>query len=195
MQLPGGITLTDIRLRIARLTRLALGFGRERLFWPKDNDGLHFNEREPYLMAIAQAESACEAARVILAKAEHRLKEAEKAREQREATGMRPGITASPPAIRDVPLGRVATVPCPRQCRTTNQPSPHAFGSAPRSRPLPSATSDVVEKSTGPVPCTSAFSGTGFAHFCHAWAFLLVDDSRITLRSLRIAPQGEGLVK
>lgn len=80
MQLPGGIDLTDIRLRIARLTRLALGFGRERLFWPKDNDGLHFNEREPYLEAIGEAESACEKARVVLAKAEHRLKEAEKAR-------------------------------------------------------------------------------------------------------------------
>lgn len=84
MQLPGGITLTDIHRRIARLTRLALGFGRERLFWPGDNDGLHFNEREPYLDAIGDAESACERARVILAKAKHRLEEAEKAREQRK---------------------------------------------------------------------------------------------------------------
>jgi hypothetical protein len=67
------MNLDDLRVRVKRLDRLSLGLAKELVLWKPCNDPLLYRERQDYLAAIRQALSGVEGARVILAKAAHRL--------------------------------------------------------------------------------------------------------------------------
>jgi hypothetical protein len=71
--------LNDISGRIARLEALFVGLRREIILIGKGDDPLLYLERRAYLMALHDACSGLESARVVLAKARQRI--------EREAKG------------------------------------------------------------------------------------------------------------
>ncbi len=68
------MNLSDLRARIRRLDDLSRGLAREVALWKTGNDPLLYLERKAYLGAIQDALAGVEAARVVLAKAQLRLK-------------------------------------------------------------------------------------------------------------------------
>jgi hypothetical protein len=67
------MNLTDLRARVRRLDELARGLAKEVSLWKGGDDPLLYLERKAYLGAIQDALAGVETARVILAKAHHRL--------------------------------------------------------------------------------------------------------------------------
>ncbi|HZU34816.1 MAG TPA: hypothetical protein VFA18_02845 [Gemmataceae bacterium] len=67
--------LENLEPRVRRLEELARGLAREVGLWKECNDPLLYLERKAYLNAIQDALAGVEAARVVLAKARHRLEQ------------------------------------------------------------------------------------------------------------------------
>jgi hypothetical protein len=67
------LTLADIKARVERLERLALGLAREAAPQPGAVDLLLYRERKQYLAAVRDAQAGVEAARVVLARAVRRM--------------------------------------------------------------------------------------------------------------------------
>jgi len=70
------ITREQIEARKKRLHEMSMGLGREVVAIDEHDDPLLYTERRAYLLAILQALSGVEAARVVLAKATHRHRDA-----------------------------------------------------------------------------------------------------------------------
>jgi hypothetical protein len=67
------LTLADIKGRVARLERLALGLAREASRQRGAVDVLLYRERKAYLTAVRAALAGAEAALVVLARAARRI--------------------------------------------------------------------------------------------------------------------------
>jgi hypothetical protein len=67
------MNLADIAARVKRLDQLSRGLAKEEVMVRHTHDTLLYRERQDYLMAIREAVSGVEAARVTLAKARQRL--------------------------------------------------------------------------------------------------------------------------
>jgi hypothetical protein len=67
------MALQHLAARIGRLEKLSLAFAMEQLIIGKGDDPLLYLERQEYLAALRAAVSGLEPARVVLAKARHRL--------------------------------------------------------------------------------------------------------------------------
>jgi hypothetical protein len=67
------LELADIKRRIDRLERLALGLAREAAPQPGAVDLLLYRERKQYLKAVRDALAGVEAGRVVLARAVRRM--------------------------------------------------------------------------------------------------------------------------
>jgi hypothetical protein len=65
--------LADIRRRVKRLERLAMGLSRELTIMSGDAVPLLYRERKQYLAGVRQVLDGVEGARVILARAAQRL--------------------------------------------------------------------------------------------------------------------------
>jgi len=70
----------DVEARLRRLEELTRGLAKEVTLWREGNDPLLYLERKGYLNAIQDALAGVEAARVVLAKACQRMKQARRAR-------------------------------------------------------------------------------------------------------------------
>jgi hypothetical protein len=68
--------VADVRARVRRLEELTRGLAKEVTLWREGNDPLLYLERKGYLNAIQDALAGVEAARVVLAKACQRMKQA-----------------------------------------------------------------------------------------------------------------------
>jgi hypothetical protein len=69
------IGITDIDGRLRRLEQLTRGLAKEVVVWREGSDPLLYLERKAYLNAIQDALAGLEAARVVLARASHRLQQ------------------------------------------------------------------------------------------------------------------------
>ena len=67
------IGIPDIDGRLRRLEQLTRGLAREVVVWREGSDPLLYLERKAYLNAIQDALAGLESARVVLARASHRL--------------------------------------------------------------------------------------------------------------------------
>ena len=67
------MNLPDLSARCRRLESLSIGLMREHARIAEGNDPLLYLERQAYLAAVRAAVSGLESARVVLAKARHRM--------------------------------------------------------------------------------------------------------------------------
>jgi hypothetical protein len=72
------ISLKGIVTRIERLNTLTGSLSRELLIIRQGNDPLLYRDRRDYMKALGEAISGLETARIVLAKAKHRLDLAER---------------------------------------------------------------------------------------------------------------------
>jgi hypothetical protein len=74
------VTVDSLSSRIKRLEALAIGFARELSVIGEGDDPMLYLERQAYLGAIRHAIAGLESARVTLAKARQRLRDAREPR-------------------------------------------------------------------------------------------------------------------
>jgi hypothetical protein len=80
-------SVADVVKRVCRLEELTRGLSREVALWKEGNDPLLYLERRAYLNAIQDALAGVEGARVVLAKANQRLQEAQSAQHKAQKEG------------------------------------------------------------------------------------------------------------